>query len=89
MIRISVAESTGDAVTLLVEGKVVGEAVDELRSTCDRTLAEGRRLTLNLSGVAFVDRAGVVVLRDLAARSVGLINGSSFVSEQLKAHDPG
>ena len=88
MIRISVAESTGDAVTLLVEGKVVGEAVDELRSACDRALAEGRRLTLNLSGVAFVDRAGVVVLRDLAARSVGLIHGSSFVSEQLKAHDP-
>ena len=68
MVRISVRESTGNAMTLLIEGKVIGEAVDELNSCCDQALAEGRRLTLDLSGVAFIDRAGVALFHDLATR---------------------
>ncbi len=88
MVRISVRESTGDATTLLIEGKVVGAAVDELSSCCDQALAEGRRLTLDLSGVAFIDRAGVALFHDLAARHVSLVNCSGFVLEQLKVHDP-
>ncbi len=89
MVRISVTEATGNAMTLLIEGKVIGEAVDEVNSCCDRALAEGRRLTLDLSGVAFVDRAGVALFHHLAARDVSVINCSGFVFEQLKVHDPG
>lgn len=89
MIRISVRESTCDARTLLIEGKVIGEAVDELNSCCEQALAEGRRLTLDLSGVAFVDRAGVALFHHLAARQVSVVNCSAFVAEQIKVRNPG
>jgi ABC-type transporter Mla MlaB component len=89
MIRVSVTESTGNAVTLLVEGKVIGDAVDELNSCCDQALAEGRRLTLDVAGVSFMDRKAVALLHRLAAHQVSVVNCSAFVAEQLKVRDPG
>ena len=81
-------DSTGNAVTLLLEGKVIGDAVDELNSSCDQALAEGRRLTLDLGGVSFIDRAGVALFHRLAARHVSIVNCSGFVAEQLKVRGP-
>ena len=75
--------------TLLIEGKVVGEAVDELNSCCDQALAEGRRLTLDVAGVSFIDRKGVALFHRLAARHVSVVNCSAFVAEQLKVREPG
>ena len=68
MLRISVVGSSRDAMTLLLEGQVIGDAVDELNSSCDQALAEGRRLTLDLAGVSFIDRKGVALFHRLAAR---------------------
>ena len=87
MIRISVTESTGNAVTLLIEGKVIGEAVDELNLCCDQALTEGRRITLDVAGVSFIDRKGVALFHRLASRQVSIVNCSGFVAEQLKAPD--
>jgi ABC-type transporter Mla MlaB component len=87
MIRISVTESTGNAVTLLIEGKVIGEAVDELNLCCDQALAEGRRLTLDVAGVSFIDRKGVALFHRLAAHQVRVVNCSAFVAEQLKVRN--
>ena len=89
MVRITVTGSTCNALTLLIEGKVIGEVVDELRSRCDQALAENRRLTLDLAGVAFIDRAGVALFHHLAARHVSVVNCSGFVFEQLKVRNPG
>lgn len=89
MIRISVTESTGSAMTALIEGKVVGDAVDELNSCCDQALAEGRRVTLDVAGVSFIDRKGVALFHRLAAHQVSVVNCSAFVAEQLKVRDPG
>ena len=89
MIRISVANSTGDAVTLLLEGQVIGEAVDELNSSCDQALAEGRRVTLDLAGVSFIDRKGVALFHRLTTLQVRVENCSGFIAEQLKVRDAG
>jgi ABC-type transporter Mla MlaB component len=88
MIRISVTESTGNAVTLLIEGKVIGEAVEELNSCCDQALAEGRRITLDVAGVSFIDRKGVALFHRLAAHQVSVVNCPAFVAEQLKVRNP-
>ena len=82
-------DSTDDAVTLLLEGQVIGDAVDALNSSCDHVLAEGRRLILDLAGVSFIDRRGVAFFRHLAARHVELVKCSGFVAEQLKVRGPG
>ena len=87
MIRISVTESTGNAVTLLIEGKVIGEAVDELNLCCDQALAEGPRLTLDVAGVTFIDRKGVALFHRLAAHQVSVVNCPAFVAEQLKVRN--
>ena len=88
MIRITVTESTGSAMRALIEGKVVGDAVDELSSCCE-ALAEGRRLTLDVGGVSFIDRKGVALFHRLAAHQVSVVNCSAFVAEQLNVRDPG
>ncbi len=87
MLRIEFAEGPGDAATLKLEGRVIGPWVDELRRVCERVLASGARLTLDLSDVSFVDRAGIRLFRSLTERDVMLLNGSGFVGEQLKAEE--
>lgn len=81
--------SSDSAVTLLLEGKVIGDAVDELNASSDQALAEGRRLTLDLAGVSFIDRRGLALFHRLSTRQVSVVNCSGFVAEQLKVRDPG
>ena len=85
----SITSSACDAVTLLLEGKVIGDAVDEVDSSCEQALAEGRRITLDLAGVSFIDRRGIALFHRLAARQVSMVNRSGFIAEQLKVRDPG
>jgi ABC-type transporter Mla MlaB component len=75
--------------TLLLEGQLIGEAVDELNSSCEQALANGRRLILDLAGVSFIDRKGVALFHRLATRNVSTVNCSGFAAELLKVRDPG
>ena len=85
MLRITVVESSRDAVRLKVEGRVTGGWVEELRKTCDlQGLSDGIQLTLDLADVAFVDAVGIELLKELRFRCVTLLSPSAFVAEQLK-----
>jgi anti-anti-sigma regulatory factor len=85
MLRITVVESSGEAARLRVEGRVTDGWVEELRKTCElQGLGDGIRLTLDLADVAFVDAAGIELLKELRSRRVTLLNPSSLVAEQLK-----
>ena len=78
-------ESSGEAARLRVEGRVTDGWVEELRKTCDlQGLGDGIRLTLDLADVAFVDAAGIELLKELKSRRVTLLNPTSFVAQQLK-----
>jgi anti-anti-sigma regulatory factor len=73
--------------TLALEGRVAGPWVEELRRVCDSAVTHdglGPALTLDLAAVAFVDRAGLDLLRELASRGYRFRNGSPFINEQLK-----
>jgi anti-anti-sigma regulatory factor len=85
MLRITVVESSSEAVRLRVEGRVTGRWVEELRRSCDlQALSDGIRLTLDLADVSFVDLAGIELLKELRGRCVTLLSPSPFVAEQLK-----
>jgi anti-anti-sigma regulatory factor len=85
MMRITVAESSESAVTLRVEGQITGSWVDELRKACDaHTTRNSVQLSLELADVSFADAAGIVLLKKLRARGVGLIRTTPFMVEQLK-----
>ena len=89
MLRISLVDSTGSAATLLLERKVIGDAVDEVNSSCNQAIAEGLRFTLDLAGVSFIVRNGVAVFHRHNARHVSVVNCSGFPFERLKVRDPG
>ena len=84
--KITVVESSSEAVRLRAEGRLTGGWVEELRRTCDlHALNDGIRLTLDLADVSFADAAGLELLKELRMRMVTLLSPSSLVAEQLKA----
>jgi ABC-type transporter Mla MlaB component len=85
MLRVTVVESSRSAVTLRVEGRMTGSFVEELRKACDvHTLPDAVQLSLDLADVSFADAAGIVLLKELRSRGVGLMRTSPFMAEQLK-----
>jgi anti-anti-sigma regulatory factor len=88
MLRIVALGRPGDGATLSLEGRVIGPWVDELRQSCQRVLATGATLTVDLAEVTFVERNGVRLLKDLLDSGVAVANCPAFVTEQLKALSP-
>jgi len=84
ILKISTLESSRAVDTLRLEGHLGGPWVDELRRSCDRVLLERKRLTLDLSGVSFVDHDGVRLLRSLKHKDVELRNCSPFVTLRIE-----
>jgi ABC-type transporter Mla MlaB component len=85
MLRITVVESSRSAVSLRVEGRITGSWVEELRTACDvHTSPDEVQLSLELADVSFVDGAGIVLLRELRTRGVGLLRATPYLAEQLK-----
>ena len=85
MLKISEIQPSNHAVTLRLEGRVVGPWVAELRDSCEKLLAEGRVLNLRLSEVEFLDPSGINLLISLRERNVRLVDCSPFVDVQLKS----
>jgi hypothetical protein len=85
MLRITVVESSSSAVNLRVEGRITGPWVEELRTACDvHTSSDEVQLSLELADVSFVDGAGIVLLKELRTRGVGLLRATPHLAEQLK-----
>jgi len=88
MLRISKLNSTGGT-TLLLEGKLSGVWVEELRRLCETTLAEGQPLTIDCGSVSFSDLQGQELMRELLTRNVSLTNCSPFLAFQLNPESAG
>lgn len=83
--RIATTDKPGSGATLRLEGRVIGPWVDEVRWACERALVTGEALTLDLDEIAFVDRDGLELLKDLTDRGVIVVNCPVFLHEQLRA----
>jgi ABC-type transporter Mla MlaB component len=84
MLRISTIETAANAVTLRLEGQIAGPWTAELEAACERVLAAGLRLTLDLAEVSLIDRPALTLLAALTQRAVTLAHCSPFHAEQLK-----
>ncbi len=84
MLRISQTKPGDHAVTLRLEGRVVGPWVTELQRLSEEVLAKGRTLGLHLGEVEFLDVQGVALLSKLRARGVTLLECPPFAAEQLR-----
>ena len=84
MLKISVLNESTEAITLQLEGKLIGRWVDELNRLSLDALERGQSVSLDMQRVWFVDARGATLLRELAGRQVTQFNFSQFVSQQVK-----
>ena len=87
MLKIEAVRDGGRTVTLVLEGRLIGPWVDELKLACAQARRGRMEVAVDLAGVAFVDRAGIALLRELADHDTQLANCSPFVAEQLKPQE--
>ena len=86
MLRITVVESSANAITLRVEGRIAGPWLEELRRTCEAHWGtNSAKRNLEVEDIGFVDDAGVTYLKELKAQGVGLIRVSPFLTELFKS----
>lgn len=84
MLKLERADSNNGAVTLHVHGRVGGEWVGELERACIEAIEDGAEpLNLDLSGVTYVDQAGLALFRRLWPH-VTIVRSSLFAAELLK-----
>ncbi len=83
MLRITQAASDSGT-RLILEGKIVGPWVAELRTAFQNISEAGRPPELDLAGVSYVDDAGERLLRELIAEGAQLMRCSGFVRETLR-----
>ncbi|MCI0417424.1 STAS domain-containing protein [bacterium] len=84
MLKITVMAETDETVTLKLEGRIIGQWVDEVREECEMWLAKGRKAVLDLSGIIFIDELGIETLKAMKRNGVNLIGCSLFLSGLLE-----
>jgi hypothetical protein len=84
MLRITHTQGHDSALTLRLEGKLLGPWVTELARLCNELPCPPNRLRLDFSAVTFVDGPGVALLRDLLGRGATLAACSGLVAELLQ-----
>ncbi len=84
MLRIVEENTANESVTLRLDGRLVNQWIEVLRSSCQQAAQQDGRLILDLAGVNFADHEGVKLLRQLEQQQATFINCSPFLREQLK-----
>ena len=87
MLRITRAHAEGATASLRVEGRLTRADLPRLQQTCAELLEAGTAIHLELSGLQFADRHGIVTLRSLRSRGVALRGASGFVEALLSDPD--
>lgn len=84
MLRITTVEGNEPGSRLLLlEGRIVGPWIPELKSAVAAADPAQVRVSLNLAGVHFIDTDGLRCLRELRAQGVHLQNCSPYVRDLL------
>jgi len=84
MLRLTRTTRLPHEVIVLLEGQIVAEWVELLEAECLTLLQTDQQVLLDLSRVSYLDRRAARLLRDLAARSVQLINCPPLVADLLR-----
>lgn len=66
--------------TLVVEGRLAGPWVDELRTSA---APHWKALALDLSGLSYADEAGVALLNQLVAAGARVVRATAYVATLL------
>jgi anti-anti-sigma regulatory factor len=83
MLKITRAVLSNQETTLQLDGRVGGQWVGLLRDSAESVLNEGRKLTVDLKNISFIDCEGITLLKSLIKRGADPINAPLFVAEQI------
>lgn len=83
MLRVTTTDERSTTVKLKVEGRIASEWTDVLERECRARLQQRRSVLLDFSGVTFVDRSGVELLKSLSGEDIEIINCSAFIEGLL------
>ena len=87
MIRITTADEPAHT-TITVDGKLTGESIEPVQTSCIQALSNGKPVRLYLRDVSVIDEQGRGMLRRLAAEGVDLsARGiySSFIVNEIQS----
>jgi ABC-type transporter Mla MlaB component len=84
MLKITRVTQSNKEITLQLDGRVAGQWIELLRESAESILEEGRRLTLDLKNICFIDCEGIALIKSLMGRRVQQVNAPLFVAEQLR-----
>jgi len=84
LLRISQTDAATAGTKLLLEGKLIGPWVEELRLLCEPMVLSGESVEIDCAGIDFTDRDGLALLRGLQTRRAVLVNCSPYLQLQLR-----
>lgn len=84
MLKITNTFEDERAVTLRLDGKIDTTTITDLEALCRRYKEEGRKsVSLDFTGVTFIDYSGLGRLKKIKAKGITMMNGSPFVETLL------
>lgn len=83
MIRITTTTETSEALTIRIEGRLVGSWTELARRELARTRELGLDVRLDLAELRYADARGVSIIRDLLREGAVITRASGFISELL------
>ena len=84
MLRITKTFEDDTRMTLRLDGKIVSTTTAELEKACRQYRnGGGKVLSLDVSGVTFIDDDGLGMLKKIKRRGIAMVNGSPFVETLL------
>jgi len=87
MMRVTRMTMADGSETLRVEGRLTQQTVQELRDACGPELGGQGAMRLDVSGVQFLDAAGIGLLHELERHGTQLGGCSGFIGELLRKRD--
>lgn len=84
MLRITKTFEDDQNIILRLDGKIINATVSDLEAVCLQYQNSGKKsVSLDFSGVTFVDNSGLETLKKVKTRGVEMVNGSPFVETLL------
>ena len=87
MLKITQIAEDNTSVTIKLEGRIVGQWVNELKKECRKYMRRRNVLILDLSGATFADDRGIKMLSAMAGNQVRLTRCSLLLSGLLENVD--
>jgi anti-anti-sigma regulatory factor len=84
VLRITDRPAAKNRRVLLLEGKVCCQWLDELRTEIEKTLRQGKELTLDFDRVTFIDEDGASLIKQYLSKGIESVNGSLFIRTLLE-----